>query len=119
MTIVEPVYKGIGERLRLARKAKGLTQGQLGEMIGLGYTSIANMERGEQRIMLHVLLDIAKALDVRADWFLGGSAEDPKPDNDNLYHAKLLDSLKKVRKQLEGAEESLGNLEDVVFSTYP
>jgi len=39
------------EELRRARKAMGLTQAKLGGRLGHTSTSVARMERGEQKIM--------------------------------------------------------------------
>lgn len=40
-----------GDELRAIRARMGLTQSQLGERLGFTKTSVARMERGEQRIM--------------------------------------------------------------------
>ena len=45
------MYTMIGEELRRIRKAMGLTQRQLAEKLGVTSTSVARMERGEQKIM--------------------------------------------------------------------
>jgi transcriptional regulator with XRE-family HTH domain len=40
-----------GRELRRIREAMGLTQRQLAERLGMTSTSVARMERGEQKIM--------------------------------------------------------------------
>jgi transcriptional regulator with XRE-family HTH domain len=45
------MYTMTGGELRRIREAMGLTQRQLGERLGLTSTSMARMERGEQKIM--------------------------------------------------------------------
>lgn len=48
-----------------ARKAKGLTQGELAEMIGVTQSDIARIESGRHIIRLDRLEQIAKALKIR------------------------------------------------------
>lgn len=64
-TGVEPMYVHIGRKIRRARERCGLTQGELAASIKppLTRAALAGMEAGRQRIMLHVLLDIATACD--------------------------------------------------------
>lgn len=68
---VEPIYEHIGHRTCEARLRMGLTQSQLGELVGLTRTSIVNIELGRQRVMLHTVLVLAAALSVRASDLLG------------------------------------------------
>jgi transcriptional regulator with XRE-family HTH domain len=45
------MYTMTGKELRQRREAMGLTQRQLAERLGITSTSVARMERGEQKIM--------------------------------------------------------------------
>jgi transcriptional regulator with XRE-family HTH domain len=54
-----------GFRIRVARETKGLTQEQLAERAGYARASIANIEAGKQRLPLHMLYELAVALDVK------------------------------------------------------
>lgn len=60
---VEPLYAAIGLKIRKARERQSLTQGELAGSLTppLSRAALANMEAGRQRIMLHVLIDIATA----------------------------------------------------------
>jgi transcriptional regulator with XRE-family HTH domain len=51
----------IGESIRAHRKAAGLTQEQLAEMVDLNPKYIGEVERGEKIISIEALLRIAKA----------------------------------------------------------
>ncbi|MBI2364093.1 MAG: helix-turn-helix transcriptional regulator [Deltaproteobacteria bacterium] len=46
------MYNMNGHELRRAREAMGFTQRELAERLGMTSTSVARMERGEQRILL-------------------------------------------------------------------
>jgi len=60
----------IGDRVRIARKAKKLTQSELARRIGQKQQNIQQLESGkvEQPRYLHVL---SEALDVSIDWLMG------------------------------------------------
>lgn len=60
----EPVYVSFGEIVKARRIALGLTQEQLGEIVGLSRTSVTNIEIGRQRILLSDLFDFARAFGV-------------------------------------------------------
>lgn len=57
-------YKAFGAAVRRARKERGLSQDALAAAVGLKRTSIANIERGRQRLLLHTACDIALVLRV-------------------------------------------------------
>ena len=58
-------YEYIGSRIASARAAAGMAQATLAEAIGLTRTSISNIEKGRQKMLVHTLLDIARALSVQ------------------------------------------------------
>lgn len=60
----EALYRCAGELIREARRIRGLTQSDLGGVVGLTRTSIVNIERGRQKILLHSLYEFAAALGV-------------------------------------------------------
>ncbi len=53
-----------GTRTRAARKAAGLTPKELGGLVGLSRSSIANLEAGRQRVPIHIVWNLAAALGV-------------------------------------------------------
>ena len=60
----EDFYREVGRRVKKARKARSLTQQALASLVSLTRTSITNVEKGRQRILLHTLADLATALRV-------------------------------------------------------
>ena len=58
------VYKEFGGRLRRARKNAKLTQENLAERVGLTRTSITNIEKGRQKVLIHTLFNLASAVGV-------------------------------------------------------
>ena len=57
-------YQEVGRRIKRARKTRLLTQEALASLISLTRTSITNIEKGRQKILLHTLADLATALRV-------------------------------------------------------
>lgn len=52
----------IGAALRMLRKGAGMTQGEVATVIGMERTSVTNMERGNQVVMLHKIDQLAEYL---------------------------------------------------------
>jgi transcriptional regulator with XRE-family HTH domain len=63
-SLVADFYEDFGRRLARIRRAAGLSQQTLGERVGLSRTSIVNVEKGRQRVPLHMLIEFAAALGV-------------------------------------------------------
>jgi transcriptional regulator with XRE-family HTH domain len=53
-----------GKRLRRGRKARGLSQRELGRRAGISRDAVGRLERGEQQPTLTVLMKLAAALAV-------------------------------------------------------
>lgn len=70
------IYAAVGERVKSMRTNRRMTQTALATAIGLNRTSIVNIERGKQRILLHTLYDIAAALELPPADLLAPSIED-------------------------------------------
>ena len=56
-------YAAVGQRIAKLRTGR-LTQEALANRTGLTRTSIINIEKGRQQILLHTLMDISRALQV-------------------------------------------------------
>ena len=61
---MEPVYKIAGDNIRKYRNKKGLTQEDLGAIVGIAPNAIASYELARRKIPLYVLLRISKKLAV-------------------------------------------------------
>jgi transcriptional regulator with XRE-family HTH domain len=63
-------YSKLGDSIRQRREELGLTQEELGESLGLSRTSVTNIERGRQRLLIDQFQLVCKALDQPADTLL-------------------------------------------------
>lgn len=57
-------YRDVGSRIKALREAKNFSQRAIAESVGLSRTSLTNIERGRQKLLLHTFSDIAAALGV-------------------------------------------------------
>lgn len=65
MSTLEPdVYLHLGREIRILRKQRKLSQSELAAAVSLTRTSVANIEAGRQKVLLHTFLQIAAALKV-------------------------------------------------------
>ena len=61
----------IGARLRMVRKEKGLTQAELGELVGNNRAAVQKIENGYS-LQPRNPMDLAEALDVNPAWLQFG-----------------------------------------------
>lgn len=62
----------IAEQIYALRKAKGLTQNELGERVGVSFQAVSKWERGETLPDITVLPDLARVLETSVDNILSG-----------------------------------------------
>jgi XRE family aerobic/anaerobic benzoate catabolism transcriptional regulator len=60
----------VGERVRIAREAKGLTRKKLSELSKISQRYLAHLEGGEGNISIALLHRVATALNRRVEWFV-------------------------------------------------
>lgn len=60
----QALYEATGELIRKARTARKLTQTELAAGVGLTRTSVVNIEKGRQKLLLHTLFGFAAVLGV-------------------------------------------------------
>lgn len=71
MKKIPSTVKGFGSRLAYFRKLRGLTQKELGEMVGVSNRVIAYYENETNYPPTHLLVPLAKTLEVSTDELLG------------------------------------------------
>ena len=63
-------YAELGRNVLQLRQTRRLTQEQLANIVGLTRTSITNIEKGRQKVLAHLLLQLALALNVNVNELL-------------------------------------------------
>lgn len=85
-------YKALGERIRISRKKKGLSQEKLSEFCGISTAHIGHIERGTRIPSLETLFKISKELDISMDYLFF--------DSQSSYN----EVLKSISAQLAGKD---------------
>ncbi len=76
-----------GSRLKQLRIKKGLTQSELGEIIGLNKSTICCYEKGTRQPPIENILDFIQIFNVSADYLLGSDYLVKTFENDDIYEA--------------------------------
>ncbi|HAA30005.1 MAG TPA: hypothetical protein DCE56_22860 [Cyanobacteria bacterium UBA8553] len=63
-------YRDLGRRIREAREKRHLTQEALAVEVSLTRTSVTNIEKGRQQLLVHTLVEISRALNVAPESLL-------------------------------------------------
>lgn len=72
-------FKRFGKRLAAFRKQCGLTQAQVGELIGYSQTQVASFETGRRRIPVSVLPTLVKAFGISFEDLMGEGENRGRP----------------------------------------
>ena len=80
------VDRDVGQRIKLARLAKGMSQAGLGQAVGVTFQQIQKYEKGANRVTAGRLSEFAAVLDVAIAYFFEGGDQHhhpgKKPDSD-------------------------------------
>ena len=98
------------KRLKEIRKKAGITQQQLGDMVGVTKVSICCYENGTRTPTLETLIDLADSLNVHLNYLLGvdALAIDEENKNNTLNIAKdEINLIKELRQHIKLYEKML------------
>ena len=104
----------IAARLRSAREAAGLSQGQVAKMLGLHRPSVSELEAGRRRVSAEELMRFAEIYAVSVNWLTGSDWSEKESVEDRILIAarelskmkhedldRLLSTLRMLRKPKE------------------
>ena len=86
-------YYKIGQKIRKVRKAHGMSQEKLAEMVNISTTHMSHIETGNTKLSLSVFVDIAAALEVSTDDLLD------TPSNASISLAEIASVLERCSVQ--------------------
>lgn len=94
----------LGERLKIARKSKGITQDKLAENIGTSRGVITNLEHDKietpQPLIINALCNV---LEISQDWLLNGKGE--MNNSEEIQSSKTLSEIYSIAKNLSKDEQ--------------
>lgn len=94
---LEPIYKTIGGIIRQRRRRLELPQTKLAGILGISRATLANIETGRQRILVHHLYAFAGALDMKPGELLPQAAK--SGSSSDLVQVPLPSDLKPQQKE--------------------
>jgi transcriptional regulator with XRE-family HTH domain len=84
---------GIGERLRQAREAAGLSQGQVARLMGLHRPAVTEIENETRKVSAGEVTQFAEIYHVSVEWVVGDKT-------------KANDKVKLAARKLQGLKEA-------------
>lgn len=95
---MDKFYEEFGRALRERRIKANLTQDDVASKVGLGRTSVTNIEKGRQQVSLHMLYQLADAVDAEPSSLLPPRSETKEKSE---LPAELESSLAKLGDETE------------------
>jgi transcriptional regulator with XRE-family HTH domain len=77
----------IASRLRLAREAAGLSQGQVAKRLGIHRPTLSEIEAGRRRVSADELTQLAELYGVDVAWLTSGQPSQAEPIDERLMLA--------------------------------
>jgi transcriptional regulator with XRE-family HTH domain len=101
-----PIDQHVGERIRLRRTERGLTQEQLADALDVSYQQVQKYETGANRISAGRIYEIARKLGVDIGYFFDGLAdgEDAMPPLEHGGRQRAAIELVRKFAQIEDPE---------------
>lgn len=94
----------LGERLKTARKLKGLTQDELAEKIGTSRGVITNIEHNKTETPQPLIVNaLCNVLEVNQEWLISGIGE--MNSSEAVRSSKVLSEIYSISKELSEEEQ--------------
>lgn len=85
-----PIDVHVGRRVKERRVLLGLSQDDLGQLLGLTFQQVQKYEKGWNRISASKLWELTHILNVPVSWFFEGIDEKGKPEDATLVKRETL-----------------------------
>lgn len=110
----------IGSRISEARRARSLTQADLADKLHIANSHMSSIERGNTNFSVDLLIRIASALQVSADWILFINTPETKhvhvEEIEDLFKdcspdevASIIQMSRQFKEALQSAKQSVKN----------
>lgn len=74
----------IASRLRVAREAAGLSQGQVAKLLGFHRPTISEMEAGRRRVSAEEIIKLAEIYGVSVEWTMSKQSDKKDPIDEKI-----------------------------------
>ncbi|MBO6241953.1 MAG: helix-turn-helix transcriptional regulator [Butyrivibrio sp.] len=112
-------YDKVGRRIKRLRQKQRIKQADLADKAGVSHTYMSEIERGQARVGLEILVNISETLSVSLDYLVGKKSpdvvlrygkeiadlvEDCTPA-ERKYYLAVLKEIKKKHRDYEGSDK--------------
>lgn len=121
---MEPDYQLIGQRLQESRKASGLTQQALADIMGVSVSYIKSTERGSKPSIKYLFV-VANRCHVSFDWLLTGVQNETistnsQQKNEVIFDPDTRDMIEAVKMMMSDSDPEMRTWAKVQFRrTFP
>ncbi|WP_213950990.1 helix-turn-helix domain-containing protein [Tepidanaerobacter syntrophicus] len=112
--------KTVGERIKYARKLKGLTQNDIYKLTGISSGNLSDIENNKVLPSANALISLKRELGVSIDWILTGEADISFDKKQNKLYGDVgklsseeIDVLLKYRKLDDADKEEISAIIDI------
>lgn len=105
------IRKAFGERVKQLRKAKGWTQKELGNKIGVTYAQLNKYEGGTNAPPLDKLQALASALETTIDYLVSGNLAEDMP----IHNTRLIQRFQELESFTPEDQETVIKLIDAMI----
>ena len=110
----EAFYKALGQRIAEARKAQGITQVQLAEMLGVSQQTVAHYEGGRLRLAASMIPAIANAIGTTVIDLMGESTA-PKPKSKRGPKSRLEQQIEQIHLLPRSKQKFISEMLDALI----
>ena len=103
--------KTIGENFKRYRKAAGLKQSEIAEIINVSNDTITRLERGKSIPGIETLIDISKTLNVPLDYFITGESRE------NLIFSSVV-FVERIKELSDGELTEINEILKLMFEHF-
>ena len=109
-------YVALGQRIAERRKAKGITQVQLAEQLGIAQQTMAHYEGGVSRIAVETLAQAAQVLDTHVEDLLGTQAK--RSAGKRGPQPKIAQQLERIQALPAAEQRAISKVLDSVLAAH-
>jgi transcriptional regulator with XRE-family HTH domain len=104
---LEELLTHTGQRLKTARKQKGMTQGELAKRLGVAQNTISRYELGNKSITLSTLYEIAQTLEIPISYFFEMLSDETVANEFDALDERLREMAREIIRSLLQEQEQL------------
>jgi len=107
------LMQNIGNRIREARKSRGITQAELADRLNIANSHMSDIERGQANFGVDILIRLTDVLQISADWLLFNNTPDSSivhiQEMEHIFDGCSPDDVASIIKMARDLKDALLN----------